>query len=158
MPKVPLSFLIASISFTVFLGIYFLIRKKYILNHYKQPDSKELKSINGMIITERGFLRKNFQWCSFDMLINDNSIFLFPKAFYFIPSSIINLIFSNSKKENTKRPTLLREFKISRNNIELIYYPDYLITGKRRILLNNLKPEQFSLLEEILTHKSRRIY
>lgn len=153
----PFPFILIAILWIIISSMYFLIQKKNILSNYKQSDSKELKNINGTIITAKGFLRKSIQWCSFDILINQNSIFLFSKNFHILPSKVINLTFSHSNKANTKRPALLREFKISKNNIELIYYPHYLIGGERKIFLKNLTSEQFSILENTLKN-SRRVY
>lgn len=151
----PFPFILIVILWISIYSLYFLIQKKNILSNYRQTDSKELKNISGTIITENGFLRKKIQWCSFDILINSNSIFLFSKNFHILPDRIINLVFSNSNKVNTKRSALLREFKISKNNIELIYYPHYLIGGQRKIYLKNLTDKQFSILENILNTKSK---
>jgi predicted YcjX-like family ATPase len=95
---------------------------------------------------------------TFDLLINDNSIFLFLKSFGFIPGRITNLFFSNSNRKNTKRGVLLREYKIDRKSVKLVYYPDHLMNRSRQIILKNLSEEQLSILEKTLEGKSRRFY
>ncbi|SEW47837.1 hypothetical protein SAMN05421841_3641 [Chryseobacterium wanjuense] len=153
-----LYFLIASILLQTILGVFFFNQKKKIISEFKQTDSIELENINGVIITENGYFRKNFKWCKFDLMINQNSIFLFPKNFYFIPNRAINLLFSYSDKKNTKRPELLREFNIGKHSIELVYYRRFFLAEYKKIYLKNLNPEQLSILENSLNGKSRRFY
>ncbi|KFF07801.1 hypothetical protein [Chryseobacterium luteum] len=141
--------------FITFLGvspIFFFVQNRKIIAKYKQPDSRELKNISGKIILENGFLRKKIHWCSFDVLMNQNSVFLFPADFYFIPRRFINLTF-NSDKKNTKSPTGLREFSFNRDNIVLVSYPDFLVNQKRTIYLQNLTPEQIMLFQEALKNR-----
>lgn len=153
----PLSFILLILIWFTITGLFFSFQKKNILSNYKQIDSKELKNINGTIILDSGSFQKNRQWRTFDLLINQNSIFLFPKSFFFIPGRTINLFFSNKDKKYTKNSSLLREYKIYENNIEFIDYPNYLIRN-RKIHLKNLTPDQISLLENSLQNKSRRMY
>lgn len=147
-------FFLASLVFAILSGIFFSIQKKKMITRYQQPNSKVVRSISGTIVTKNGFLRKKYEWCSFDILINANSIFLFPKTFYCIPTRFINLIFSNSDKRNTKRPTILREFYISKHSVELVSYPGYLINGERKIYLKNLNQEQIILFQNVLKKNS----
>lgn len=151
-------FLIGGLLVIVVSVIFSSFQRKDIISNFKQADSKELKNIRGSIITDKGPLSRGIEWCSFDLLINQNSIFLFEKSLYFIPSRIVNLVFSNSDRKNTKKPTLLREFKINKNSVELVYYPSFLIARSRKIYLKNLSQEQISLLENTLNNKSRRRY
>lgn len=154
----PIPFITLVIAWTIISSIFFFIQKKKNISNFKQADSKELKNIDGIIITQKLFLNKT-EWYHFDVLINQNSIFVFPKYLYFIYGRTINLIFSDSNKKNTKRPMLLREYKIiNSNNIELVYYPSFLISRSRKIYLKNLSQEQISLLENTLNNKSRRRY
>jgi hypothetical protein len=147
-------FFLASLLLTGLFGVYFSFQKKNIIKNYKQTDSKILKNVTGVIIIENGPLKKNFQWCSFDILINQNSIFLFPKSFYFLPKRAIQLIYSNSDKKHSKFTTLLRQLNISRNNVELISYPNYLFVGTRRISLKKLNNEQILIFEDIKKSKN----
>lgn len=154
----PIPFITLVIVLTIISSIFFFFQKKKNISNFKQVDSKELKNIDGIIITQRLFLNKT-EWCHFDVLINQNSIFIFPKYLYFIYGRTINLIFSNSDKKNTKRPILLREYKIiNSNNIELVYYPTFLFTRSQKVYLKNLNQEQILLLENSLNNKSRRMY
>ena len=153
-----LYFIAASILSAILTGIFFSIQKKNIVSIYQQANSQELKNIYGTIITESGFLRKNIQFCRFDILINQHSIFIFPMNFYLIPSRPIHLIFSDSNKVQTRRSTLLREFRITRQNIELVFYPKYLITGNRKVYLKSLSQDQVLILESVLKDKSTRKY
>ena len=139
-------FFLALIVFQVIPGVFFYIQKKRIIIKCRQPDSRQLKRIKGTIILENGFLRKNFRWCSFEILLNNNSIFLFPKDFYFIPGRFINLTLSSDKRD-TKRPTLLREFSIDKHTVVLISYLDF-INSKRTIYLKNLTSEQIIIFSE----------
>lgn len=139
--------------FKIFSGIFFSQQKKQILTHYKHSDSKEINNIFGKIIIENGFLRKNIQWCSFTLLINRNSLFIFPKDFYFIPSRSINIIFSNSDRKFTRHPIMLRKITVSKNSVELICYPDA-ISGSRRIQIQNLNKEQVSVFNKIINNNN----
>lgn len=140
--------LAAILIFKLVSIIFFYFVNKNIINNYKHPDSIEFKNINGKIITENGLLKKKIQWYSFDILVNRNSIFIFPKHFYFIPDRTINLIFSNSDRKFTRHPVILRKIILSKNNVELIYYPNHII-GSRKIQLKNLTFEQLSVFQEI---------
>ncbi|WP_123911923.1 hypothetical protein [Chryseobacterium shigense] len=97
-------------------------------------------------------MRKSIRWCSFDILLNQNSVFLFSKNFYCIPSRFINLIFFSDKR-NTKSPTVLREFSFNNNSVVLVSYPDFLVNGKRTIYLQNLTPDQIKLFQEALKNR-----
>jgi hypothetical protein len=150
-------FITGLIVFVIAINIYFFIEKRKILASCKLASSIELKNISGTIFTEEG-IKKKFEWCSFNLLINENSIFLFSTSFSYIPFKTINLLFSNKNRKNTRKPTLLREYKINNNSIELIYYPDDLISRPKKITLENLAQDQISLLENLLDGKSRRFY
>lgn len=153
-----LYFFIAIILFHAIPGLFFLNHEKKLISIYKQEDSILLENISGTIITENGFLKKNYRWCKFDLMINKNSIFIFPRDLYFIPARVINLIFSYSDKENNpKRAELLRDFKIGRNTVELIYYPKILLARSQKIQLTNLTQEQISILENSFDGKIRRM-
>lgn len=145
-------FLSIFIAAPVIFGIFCYFQNKKIITKYRQPDSRELKNISGKIVVESGFLRKNFRFCTFQILLNQNSVFLFPTDFYFIPSRFINLNF-NSDKRNTKSPTGLREFSFSNHSITLISYPDFLVNKKRTIYLQNLTPDQIRLFQEALKNR-----
>lgn len=134
--------------YTIFSGTFFSLQKKQILTHYRHSDSRELNNIFGKIVIENGFLRKNIKWCSFSIMINRNSLFIFPKNFYFIPNRSINIIFSNSDRKFTRHPVMLRKIILSKNNVELICYPNHII-GSRKIQLQNLTLEQLSVFQEI---------
>ncbi|MDQ1101146.1 hypothetical protein QE442_003747 [Chryseobacterium sp. SORGH_AS1175] len=105
-----------------------------------------------MIRESRPF-KKSIQWCSFTLLINRNSIFLFPKKLYFIPDRAVNLFYSNYDKKYTRHPMMLRKLTLSKNNVELVYYADS-ITGPRKIQLYNLTEEQLSIFQEIKKRKN----
>lgn len=159
MPEVPMYyFFIASVCSAIIFGIYFFIQKKNIIKNYRQENSIELKNINGTIITDKGFLSWGIDFGTYDLLINDNSIFLFLKSFGFIPRRMTNLFFSNSNRKNTKRAVLLREYKIDRKSVKLVYYPDHMMNRSCQIILKNLSDEQLSILENTLDGKSRRMY
>lgn len=141
--------------FYIISGIFFFLQKNKIIEKYKEPNAPMLKNINGtIVIVNKGTLHynKRFQWCSFDILLNQNSMFLFPRSFYIIPRGCINLRFKSDIR-NTKRPTVLREFHISANSIELISYPDYMVNGKRTISLNDLNQEQILLFQKALNRE-----
>lgn len=151
-------FFIVLFAFVIGKTIYYFVEKNKIIETCKLADTVELKNISGTIFTNEGTFKKKYEWCSFDILINDNSIFLFSKGFSVIPFRVINLLFSNSDRKNTRKPTLLREYKISSDQIRLVYYPEYLNARSRTITLHNLRTEQVSLFENLLEGKSRRFY
>ncbi|WP_294252278.1 hypothetical protein [uncultured Chryseobacterium sp.] len=151
-------FFIALFAFAIGKTIYYFVEKNKIVETCKLADTVELKNISGTIFTNEGTFKKKYEWCSFDIMINTNSIFLFSKGFSVIPFRVINLLFSNSDRKNTRKPTLLREYKISSNQIKLVYYPEYLNARSRTITLHNLNTEQVSLFENLLEGKSRRFY
>ncbi len=153
-----LLFTAAIFIFAIGKSIYYFLEKNKILKICRHTNSIELKNISGTIFTNEGTFKKKYEWCSFDILINNNSIFLFSKGFSVIPFRVINLLFSNSDRRNTRKPTLLREYKISSNQIKLVYYPEYLNARSRTITLHNLKTEQVSLFENLLEGRSRRFY
>ncbi|SHF36428.1 hypothetical protein [Chryseobacterium sp. OV279] len=136
----------------VIFRIFCYLQNKKIITKYRQPSSSELKNISGKIVVESGFLRKNFRYCTFHILLNQNSVFLFPTDFYFIHSRFINLTF-NSDKRNTKNPTGLREFSFSNDSVVLISYPDFLVNRKRTIYLQHLTPDQIKLFQEALKNR-----
>lgn len=133
---------------------FFTIKKYDIIKKYKQPNSKQLKNIKGLIIDSNGLLRQKIQWCSFEILINENSIFIFPRSLYFIPIRKINLIFSNSDRKFTMSPQILREIIINKYSIDFIYYPPFLLSGKRIIRLQNLNSEEIKIFNELKTQKN----
>lgn len=128
-------FFLALFTFAIGKTIYYFAEKNKIIKTCKLADTLELKNISGTIFTDEGTFKKKYEWCSFDLLINDNSIFLFAKSFSLTPFRIINLLFSNSNKINTRKPTLLREYKISSDTVQLVYYPEYLNARSRKITL-----------------------
>ena len=143
-------------AFFVISGVFFFIHKQKIIEKYKQPDAVMLKNINGTIVTvNKGALsyNKNFQWCSFDILVNQNSMFVFPRSFYIIPRGCINLRFGSDRR-NTKSPTILRESHIQKSSVELIFYPDHLMNTKRTISLNGLNQEQIFLFQKALNEEA----
>lgn len=150
-------FIIGLILFVIISNIYFFIEKRKIIETCKLENSIELKNISGTIFTNAG-RNKRLEWCTFNILINENSFFLFSRSFSFIPFKTTNLLFSNKNRKNTRKPTLLREYKIDKNNVQLIYYPKYLGNYSRKITLKNLKQEQISMFESLLDGKSRRFY
>lgn len=134
--------------------IYFFFEKRKIIKNYSVSNSKYLKNIRGLIISDGGYLKKKIQLCSFDLLINDNTIFIFPKSFYIIPMRKINLILSNSDKKLTQSTILLREMKVNNQSVDLTSYPNYLQSKGRIIRLQNLTTEQISIFEEIKKNKN----
>lgn len=159
MPNIPFLFcIIAFILVPIAVSIYFSIEKNKILKHYKHTNSRELKNITGTTVTDKAFLNWNLEFNTFDLLINNNSIFLFVKSYGFIPKRITNLLFSRSDVNNTKNPTLLREYKIDNDSIQFVYYPRHLANRSRKVTLKYLKPDELSLLENLLKDKSRRFY
>lgn len=157
MPTDPFVYFFYAIpAFFVVSGIFFFIQKDKIIEKYKQPDAVILKNINGTmstVIKSSLSYNKSFQWCSFEILMNQNSMFLFRRNFYIIPRGCINLKFKSDVK-NTRNPTVLREFKINASSVELIYYPDYMINAKRTISLNGLNEEQILLFQKALNKQT----
>ncbi len=159
MPEIPIPYFIIVVIFsTIIISLFFLFQKNKIIKQYKQTNSQELKNIRGFILSDKGFLSWGLHLGTFDIIINDNSIFLFLKNLSFIPSRNTNLLFSNSDRRNTFKVTLLREYKIDNNSLHMIYYPDHLMNRSRKIVLKNLNPEQLSIFEKTFEGKSRRIY
>lgn len=154
-----LPFFIATlILFPIALGIYFSIEKQKILTRCKLTNSRELKNIYGTTVTDKGFLNWNLEFNTFDVLINDNSIFLFVKVYGFIPIRITNLLFSRSDVNHPKKPTLLREYKINHDSIQFVYYPRHLMNRSRKVTLQKLRPDEVSMFENVLNGKSKRSY
>ncbi|KIC64786.1 hypothetical protein [Chryseobacterium taiwanense] len=151
-------FIAALILFPIALGIYFSIEKQKILTRCKLTNSRELQNIYGTTVTDKGFLNWNLEFNTFDVLINDNSIFLFVKAYGFIPIRITNLLFSRSDVNHTKKPTLLREYKINHDSVQFVYYPRHLMNRSRKVTLQKLRPDEVSMFENLLNGKSRRSY
>lgn len=142
----------AAFIFFVVSAVFFFFQKSKIIKKYKQPNGVIIKNIHGTIVTTvKGTLRysKSFQWCSLDILINHNSMFLFPRSFYIFPRGCINLRFKLDGS-NTKNPTVLNEFTINTNSVELIYYPDHMLHAKRNISLYYLSQEQILIFEKAL--------
>ncbi|MDN3694490.1 hypothetical protein QWZ06_20545 [Chryseobacterium tructae] len=149
-------FIIAVPVFFIGSGIFFFIQKSKIIEKYKQPDAVIIKNINGTITTvTKGGLqyKKSFQWASLDILLNQNSMFLFPRSYYIFPQACINLRFKMDTR-NTKNPTVLREFQMNANSLELICYPNHLLNAKRTISLNDLSQEQILLFEKALNKQA----
>ncbi|MEJ5105018.1 hypothetical protein [Chryseobacterium sp. MYb328] len=142
--------------FFVGSGVFFYFQKSKIIEKYKQADGVMIKNISGTMITvsKAGLqYKKNFQWCSFDILMNPNSMFLFPRSYSVLPLSCINLRFKMDRS-NTKNPGVLREFTINEKFVELIYYPDHILNAKRTISLNNLSQAQILLFEKALNKQA----
>lgn len=159
MPNIPfIFFIVGMITVPIGISIYFSIEKHKILTTCKLPSSRELKNIIGTTVRDKGPLNWNLELNTFDLLINDNSIFLFVKSYGFIPQRITNLLFSRSDVKNTRKPTLLIEYKIDHNSIQFVYYTKHLMNQSRKITLKNLKPDEISMLENLLNGKSRRYY
>lgn len=140
------------LAFFIISSIFFFIRNKKIIEKYKQPDAVKLKNIRGTIVTvSKGGLsyNKRFQWCSFEIFMNQNSMFLFPKDFYIVPRNCVNLRFGSDRR-NTRKPEVLREFHIYENYVELILYPDNMLNTKRTISLNGLNQEEILLFRKAL--------
>ena len=74
-----------------------------------------------------------------------------------MPLHIINLLFSNKNRKNTRHSILLREYKIDDGKVILVYHPGY-VPRLKKITFENLNPEQLSILEKTLEGKSRRMY
>lgn len=144
------------ITWAILSIVYFSIQKRNILTNYKQSDSKEITHISGSIVTKSGMLRQRFEWCTFDILVNQNSVFLFPKSFYFIPSRPINLVYStaNSKyTQQTRKPKQVREFNIGKDNVEIVFMRDYMMSQTSKLYLKNLTQDQIKLLDSILNKR-----
>ncbi|RQO42659.1 hypothetical protein DBR39_01940 [Chryseobacterium sp. KBW03] len=144
--------LLAAMGFYIISGIFFYIKKNKIIEKYRQPDAAVLKNIRGTITTvSKGGLKNStrFQWCSFEIFMNQNSIFLFPKDFYIIPRKCVNLRFGSDRR-NTRKPEVLREFHIYDTYVELILYPDWMPDTKRTISLNGLNQEEILLFRKAL--------
>ncbi|PWN66695.1 hypothetical protein [Chryseobacterium oncorhynchi] len=143
---------LAGLAFFIISGVYFYIGKDKIIKKYMQPDAVKLNKVNGTIVTvTKGGLsyRKRLQWCSFEIFMNQNSMFLFPKDFYIIPRNCVNLRFGSDRR-NTKNPEVLREFHIYDNYVELILYPDHMLNTKRTISLTGLNQEEVLLFRKAL--------
>ncbi|KQT26004.1 hypothetical protein ASG22_04745 [Chryseobacterium sp. Leaf405] len=152
-----LYFFIGFVLFAIGKSIYYFIEKKTILENYKQVNSIEFKNIYGTIVTKSGMLRQRFEWCKFDILVNQNSVFLFTKNFYFIPSRLINLVYSTSNNKylkQTRKPKQVREFNVNKNNIEIVFMRDRLMFETSKLYLKNLTNEQIILLESVLNKKT----
>ena len=137
----------------ILTSAYFFWEKRNILAHYKQGNSKIFNNISGLSISDGGMLKKKIQILHFDVLINTNSIFIFPKSLYFIPLRKINLIFSHSDIKNTKSPEMLRELVVKNKSVKLVYYPTYLLRS-RTICLQNLSTEQMEVFKDIKLKKN----
>ncbi len=151
-----LIFIIGLCLFAIGKTIYYFIEKKKVLTTCKNPDSIEIKNITGTIFTDGGN-NKRLELCTFNLLINENSIFLFTLSLSFMPLHIINLLFSNKNRKNTRHSILLREYKIDDGKVILVYHPGY-VPRLKKITFENLNPEQLSILEKTLEGKSRRMY
>ncbi|KFE97457.1 hypothetical protein IX39_19400 [Chryseobacterium formosense] len=143
-----------AITGLIISAVFFTVKKNDIIKNYKQPNSHKIKNIKGLIIDSNGLLRQKVQWCNFEILINENSIFIFPRSFYVIPIRSINLIFSNSNRKFTRSPQLLREIIINKYSVDFIYYPPFLVSGKRTIRLQNLNSEEIKIFEDLKTQKN----
>ncbi|KNB61131.1 hypothetical protein [Chryseobacterium sp. Hurlbut01] len=142
-----------AILITISTSAYFFWESKNILIHHQQSNSKTFNNIRGMSISDGGFIKKKIQILHFDVLVNTNSIFIFPKSLYFIPLRKINLIFSHSDIKNTKSPEMLRELVIKNRSVDLVYYPKILLHS-RTIRLQNLSMEQIKIFEDIKLKKN----
>ena len=143
---------LAALGFYIISGVFFYIQKNKIIEKYQQPDAVKINNIHGTITTvTKGILKRStrFQWCSFEIFLNQNSIFLFPKDFYIVPRSCVNLRFGSDRR-NTRKPEVLREFHIYENYVELILYPDWMPDTKRTISLEGLKKEEILLFRKAL--------
>lgn len=152
----PSTFTLLAIVSVIITSIYFSIQKRNILTNYKQPNSKEFKNIDGSIVSKSGILRQKFEWCTFDILVNENSVFLFPKSFHIIPSRIINLVYStNSSKytRQTKNPRQVRQLTINKDNVEIVFMRERLMFETSKLYLKNLSQEQIILLESVLNKR-----
>lgn len=142
-----------AILIMILTSAYFFWERKNILIHHQQSNSKTFNNIRGMSISDSGLLKKKIQILHFDVLVNTNSIFIFPKSLYFIPLRKINLIFSHSDIKNTKSPEMLRELVIKNRSVDLVYYPKILLHS-RTIRLQNLSMEQIKIFEDIKLKKN----
>lgn len=144
----------AAILIMLISASFYFIEKNKIITQYKQGNSEHLKNISGLIIFDRGQLKKSIQPCSFDILINPDTIFIFPKSFYIIPLRKIILNFSNSDKKLISSTILLREMNINNHSVDLISYPKYLLSKGRIIRLQKLSKEQILIFEDIKQNKN----
>lgn len=144
----------AAILIMLISASFYFIEKNKIITQYKQDNSEHLKNISGLIISDRGQFKKSIQPCNFDILINPNTIFIFPKIFYIIPLRKIILNFSNSDKKLISSTILLREMNTNNHSVDLISYPKYLLSKGRIIRLQNLSQEQISIFEDIKHNKN----
>lgn len=143
---------LAGIAFFIISRIFFYTQKNKIIEKYRQPDAIVFKNIHGTIVSvTKGGLSysKKFQWCSFEIFMNQNSIFLFPKDFYIVPGKCINLRFGSDRR-NTRNPEVLREFHIHDSYVELILYPDWMPNTKRTISLEGLNKAEILLFRKAL--------
>jgi len=155
MPDILVTYFLPLIVLYLIISTAFFTIKKYdIIKNYKQPNSHQIKNVTGLIIDSNGLLRQKAQWCNFEILINENSIFIFPRSFYIIPIRSINLIFSNSNRKFTRSPQILREIIINKYSVDFIYYPPFLVSGKRTIRLQNLNSEEIKIFEELKIQKN----
>lgn len=148
--------LLVPITWGILSIVYFSIQKRNILANYKQSDSIEINNISGSIVTKSGILRQRFEWCTFDILINQNSVFLFPKNFYFIPSRSINLVYSkanNKYTKQTRKPKQVTEFNVNKDNVEIVFMRDYFMLETSKLYLKNLTQEQIKLLDSVLNKR-----
>lgn len=134
--------------------VFFYFEKRKIIKNYTVTSSIQLKNINGLIILDGGSLRNHMNFCSFDLLINDNSIFIFPKNFHIIPMRKISLCFSNSDKKLLRSTILLREIIVNKHSVDLVSYPNYLNSKSRIIRLKSLTNEQILVFKEIKKNKN----
>lgn len=144
----------AAILIMLISALFYFIEKNKIITKYKKDNSEHLKNIRGLIISDRGQLKKSIQHCSFDILINPDIIFIFPKSYYIIPLRKIILNFSNSDKKLISSTILLREMIIYKNSVDLISYPKHLLSKGRIIRLKNLSQEQILFFEDIKQNKN----
>lgn len=147
-------FLPAAILIMLISAVFYFIEKNKIITKYKHENSKYLKNISGLTISDLGQLKKSIQFCSFDILINPDTLFIFPKSFYVIPFRKIILNFSNSDKKLTPSTILLREMIVNKNSVDLISYPKHLLSKGRIIRLKKLSQEEILIFEEIKTNKN----
>ena len=148
--------LLVPITWGILSIVYFSIQKRNILATYKQSDSIEINNISGSIVTKSGMLRQRFEWCTFDILINQNSVFLFPKNFYFIPSRPINMVYSKANNKYTKqarKPKQVMGFNVNKDNVEIVFMRDYFMLQTSKLYLKNHTQEQIKLLDSVLNKR-----
>lgn len=150
-----LSYFIPALILSLIVSvIYFFFEKAKTIRNYADSDSKHLKNISGLIISDTGFFSRKIESCHFDLLINENTMFIFPRSFYWIAMRKINFNFSNSSKKLTHSTIVLRAMVVNKNSVDLISYPKYLQSKGRIIHLQNLTNEQISVFEEIKKNKN----